>query len=73
MRIGVQPEPVEGQPAMRRSDAVEAAAMAHALDYERARGWQVEDVSAEARGHDWCKTRPTGWAAKRLYPRGATA
>jgi hypothetical protein len=37
---------------MRRSDEVEAAAMAQAIAYERARGWEVEDVSAEACGYD---------------------
>jgi hypothetical protein len=37
---------------MRRSDAVEAAAMAHAIAYEEARGWDAQDVSTEARGYD---------------------
>jgi hypothetical protein len=45
---------------MRRSDEVEAAAMAQAIAYEEARGWQVEDVSAEARGYDLLSTGPAG-------------
>ncbi len=45
---------------MRRSDEVEAAAMARAIDYERARGWEVEDVSAEARGYDLLSRSPGG-------------
>ena len=31
--------------SMRRSDAVELAAMARAVTYEQARGWDVEHVS----------------------------
>jgi hypothetical protein len=45
---------------MRRSDEVEAAAMARATAYEQARGWQVEDVSAEARGYDLLSHGPAG-------------
>jgi superfamily II DNA or RNA helicase len=45
---------------MRRSDEVEAAAMAYAMDYERARGWEPEDVSAEARGYDVYSRGPGG-------------
>ena len=45
---------------MRRSDAVDAAAMAHAMAYEQARGWEVEDVSAEARGYDLFSRSPDG-------------
>ena len=45
---------------MRRSDAVEEAAMAHASSYEQARGWQVEDVSAEERGYDLLSRGPGG-------------
>ncbi|MBU1750065.1 MAG: DUF3883 domain-containing protein, partial [Chloroflexi bacterium] len=41
----------EGSP-MRRSDEVEAAAMAHAIAHEQAQDWTVADVSAEARGYD---------------------
>ena len=55
--------PAAGRPSrvgMRRSDAVEAAAMAHAMDYERSRGWEVEDVSAEARGYDLLSRGPNG-------------
>jgi hypothetical protein len=49
-----------GEPPMRRSDAVEAAAMARATAYERARGWEVEDVSPEARGYDLLSRGPNG-------------
>ena len=45
---------------MRRSDAVEEAAMARAVAYERARGWEVEDVSAEAKGYDLLSRGPDG-------------
>jgi superfamily II DNA or RNA helicase len=58
---GEVPSPAAGgapQAGMRRSDAVEAAAMAHAIDYEQARGWEVEDVSAEARGYDLLSRGP---------------
>ncbi len=49
-----------GEPPMRRSDEVEAAAMARAAAYERARGWDVEDVSAEAKGYDLFSRSPDG-------------
>ena len=49
-----------GEPPMRRSDAVEAAAMERAVAYEQARGWEVEDVSAEARGYDLLTHGPDG-------------
>jgi superfamily II DNA or RNA helicase len=49
-----------GEPPMRRSDAVEAAAMERAAAYERARGWEVEDVSAEAKGYDLLSSGPGG-------------
>ncbi len=49
-----------GEPPMRRSDEVEAAAMERAAAYERARGWTVEDVSAQARGYDLHSTGPEG-------------
>jgi len=45
---------------MRRSDAVEDAAMARAEAYEQARGWDVEDVSAEAKGYDLLSRSPDG-------------
>jgi hypothetical protein len=45
---------------MRRSDEVEAAAMAYAMDYERARDWEPEDVSSEARGYDLYSRGPGG-------------
>lgn len=45
---------------MRRSDAVEAAAMERAAVYERARGWEVEDASAEAKGYDLLSRGPGG-------------
>jgi superfamily II DNA or RNA helicase len=45
---------------MRCSDEVEAAAMAQAIAYEQARGWEVEDVSAEARGYDLLSRGPNG-------------
>jgi hypothetical protein len=45
---------------MRRSDEVEAAAMNCAMADERARGWAVQDVSAEARGYDLLSTGPDG-------------
>ena len=47
-----------GEPPMRRSDAVEEAAMAHASAYEQVRGWEVEDVSAEERGYDLLSRGP---------------
>lgn len=46
--------------AMRRSDEVEAAAMAHAIAYEQARGWEAKDVSSEARGYDLLSESPDG-------------
>ena len=49
-----------GEPPMRRSDAVEEAAMAHASAYEQARGWETEDVSAEERGYDLLSRGPGG-------------
>jgi len=65
-----RPEPVEGPgvilsvkgaaPTMRRSDEVEAAAMAHAIAYERARSWEAKDVSPEARGYDLLSKSPAG-------------
>ena len=45
---------------MRRSDAVEEAAMAHASAYEQARGWETEDVSAEEKGYDLLSRGPGG-------------
>jgi superfamily II DNA or RNA helicase len=45
---------------MRRRDEIETAAMVCAVDHERARGWQVEDVSAEARGYDLLSRGPDG-------------
>jgi hypothetical protein len=58
----VLPSPAQprGQTPMRRSDEVEAAAMAQAIAYEEGRGWQVEDVSAEARGYDLLSTGLVG-------------
>jgi superfamily II DNA or RNA helicase len=38
----------------------EAAAVTCAMGHERARGWQVEDVSAEARGYDLTSHGPDG-------------
>jgi superfamily II DNA or RNA helicase len=49
-----------GGPAMRRSDAVEEAAMAHAMAMEQALGWQVEDVHEEDRGYDLVSYSPIG-------------
>jgi superfamily II DNA or RNA helicase len=49
----------EGSP-MRRSDAVEEAAVAHAVAYEQARGWIAEDVSQEGRGYDLLSRSPDG-------------
>jgi len=48
------------EPPMRRSDAVEAAAMARATAYEQARGWEVEDVSTQACGYDLLSRSPDG-------------
>jgi hypothetical protein len=45
---------------MRRSDEVEEAAMARAIAYEQARGWQVDDVHAEDRGYDLASYGPEG-------------
>lgn len=47
-----------GKTDMRRSDEVEDAAMAHAIRYERARGWYPDDVSAQSRGYDVYSTGP---------------
>ena len=47
-------------PAMQRSDAVEEAAMAHAMAQEQERGWQVEDIHDEDRGYDLVSHGPTG-------------
>ena len=49
-----------GEPPMRRSDEVEAAAMDRALGYEQSRGWEVEDVSAGASGYDVLSRGPKG-------------
>ncbi len=49
-----------GEPPMRRSDEVEAAAMARAMAYENQRGWSVEDVHAENRGYDLISRSPGG-------------
>jgi hypothetical protein len=46
--------------AMRRSDAVEDAAMAHAAAYETARGWAAEDVSDDGLGCDLLSRGPDG-------------
>ncbi len=46
--------------AMRRSDPVETAAMAHAQTYEQARGWQVEDVHELNLGYDLRSLGPDG-------------
>jgi hypothetical protein len=43
---------------MRRSDAVEQAAMEFAMAYERDRGWDVEDVHTEGRGYDLLSRGP---------------
>jgi hypothetical protein len=51
----VLPHPDRGQPhiaPMVRDDAVERIAMDAAIAYETARGWQVEDVSADNKGFD---------------------
>jgi hypothetical protein len=54
-----QPPPVvAGGPGMRRSDEVEAVAMTHAAAYERHRGWDPADVSAEDRGYDLLSRGP---------------
>jgi hypothetical protein len=45
-------------PAMRRSDAVEDAAMEEAMAYEIGRGWNVEDVHGEDRGYDLISRGP---------------
>jgi hypothetical protein len=45
---------------MRCSDAVEAAAMAHAAAYEQGRGWQVDDVSDQRLGYDLLCRGPGG-------------
>jgi hypothetical protein len=49
-----------GEPPMRRSDPVEEAAMACAAAYERSRGWEAEDVSAQAVGYDLRSHGPGG-------------
>jgi len=58
--IEAAPEGRVGATAMRRSDAVEAAAMAAAMDHERARGWTPEDVCQEGRGYDVLSRGPDG-------------
>ncbi|MCU0690516.1 MAG: DUF3883 domain-containing protein [Polyangiaceae bacterium] len=45
---------------MRRSDEVEAAAMAFAVLEEERRGWIVEDVSEQGRGYDLVSRGPRG-------------
>ncbi|MFW6097604.1 MAG: helicase-related protein [Chloroflexota bacterium] len=50
----------DGEPAMRRSDEVEAAAMARAMAYETQRGWTVTDVHSENRGYDLVSRSPGG-------------
>ncbi len=47
-----------GEPPMRHDDAVEAAAIARAIAYEQARGWQVEDMQDEDRGYDLVSRSP---------------
>jgi len=49
-----------GEPPMRRDDAVENAAVQRALAYERARGWEIEDVQDEDRGYDLISHSPEG-------------
>ncbi len=49
-----------GEPPLRRDDAVEAIAIARAVAYEQARGWQVEDVQDEDRGYDLVSHGPAG-------------
>jgi superfamily II DNA or RNA helicase len=51
---------VGDEPPMRRSDAVEEAAMVHAETYERARGWEVDDVSDGGLGYDLLSTSSKG-------------
>ena len=62
--VKAEPAPVtssgSGEPPMRRSDEVEEAAMAQAVAYEQKRGWEVEDVSAEACGYDLLSRSPDG-------------
>jgi hypothetical protein len=51
----VLPHPDRAQPHMApmvRDDAIERIAMDAAIAYETARGWQVEDVSADNKGFD---------------------
>lgn len=49
----VLPHPEAGNyPGMRSDPEIEAIAMKAALEYERARGWDAVDVSAENRGFD---------------------
>lgn len=45
---------------MRRSDEVEQAAMEFSMNYERQRGWTVEDVHTEGRGYDLLSRSPGG-------------
>ncbi len=45
---------------MRRSDEVEQAAMEFSMNYERQRGWTVEDVHTEGRGYDLLSRGPNG-------------
>jgi superfamily II DNA or RNA helicase len=49
-----------GEPPMRRSDAVEDAAMEQAMAYETSRGWDMEDVSDQGRGYDLLSRGPEG-------------
>jgi superfamily II DNA or RNA helicase len=56
--------------AMVSDPAVEAVAMQVAIEHERARGWQPEDVSAENRGFDILSRSPDGAQVRFIEVKG---
>jgi superfamily II DNA or RNA helicase len=60
-RAWVLPHPDRDKPnlaPMVRDEAIEQIAVAAAIQFEQARGWQVEDVQAEAKGFDLISRNP---------------
>ncbi len=69
-RVSYRAEPAPaGGAGMRRDEEIEAAGMQVAMAYERAQGWQPEDVSGENHGFDVRSTRynPDGTFADIRY------
>ncbi len=70
----VLPDPERERLApMVRDEEVERIAMEAAMDYERARGWEPEDVSAQDRGFDLLSRHPRSGQVRFIEVKGRAA